>query len=123
MKMNNLLELAKLSKVPYASAKPNNTIVRIGKTYHLFNRIRKKYTNDELEKDILLRKVRKEIVRRYSQSISLYKQEINRIFGDVYVVIPRYKEADITDIRQIIKELGDESTDIICIEICNKLNL
>ncbi len=109
---------------PYVTARPApNNMVRVGHKYHLFDRVRRRYMSDEIEWDTYMSKIDRIFKNRYREAIKQRKQEINRILGDVYVVIPNYPEQQIGDILLIIKSLQDEPTDVIAVEICKQLNL
>lgn len=104
-------------------ARPDQHWVQVGKSYHLFNRVGWSYTSDEDADKKIIERLSRVIIRKYNEAISTYKNNINAILGDVYVVIPHYPECSTSDIIMIIKQLHDEPTDIVAVEICKKLDL
>lgn len=104
-------------------ARPNQRIVQVGKSFHLFDKVRRRYTSDEAAEEKIKERLGRIIMRKYEEAITSFKGDINAILGDVYVVIPHYPECSITDIMMIIKQLHDEPTDIVAVEICKKLDL
>ena len=104
-------------------AKPNKALVQVGKAYHVFHKIKRKYLTDEWEWDAYMSKIDRIFRRRYNEFIIEEKEKINKILQDVYVVIPKYPETAVGEILLIIQSLKDEPTDVIAVEICKKLNL
>ena len=104
-------------------AKPNKALVQVGKSFHIFRRIKRKYLKDEYEWDVYMSRIDRIFKRRYNEIISDERKKINQILGDVYVVIPKYPENAIGEISLIIQSLKDEPNDVIAVEICKTFNL
>lgn len=106
-----------------AKARPNQHLIQIGKRYIFNDTIRRRYTSDEIADAKIGEKLPKIIKRKYEEYIKDYREEIDAVLGDVYVVIPHYPDCSIGDLIKIVQQLRNEPTDIVAIEICKHLNI
>lgn len=106
------------NRKPIASAKPNNSIIRIQDERGLRYHVRNTLTVHEVPINITM--VNKLVKIRYRDAISHHRVEIDGILGSLYGSdIPEYRDCDITPIRLVIKSMEGEDATSVAQEIFN----